>query len=136
MLKLLKKDGLVMISIAIIPFFYYSYNNLPSSNVFETYLITFQTSETPIYIFAYLLIGKLTALFISVLFYIFNNRGWKIVILIPITMYLFQISLMLYDELQIVKLNTSALISLVLILLTLIVLFYLSQLYIGLLNKN
>lgn len=100
--------GLVVLLIAVSPFVFYSYKSFPNdSQVWETYLFTLSTQFPDWYSYAWYLVGKITPLYLLLLWFFTCKHWWHWIILVPIAMYSFQLwglineSAKGYDELEI-----------------------------------
>ncbi|GGD94341.1 hypothetical protein [Planktosalinus lacus] len=83
--------GIVVLLIAISPYLFYLYESFPTdSNVWETFLFKIETNYQSIYLFAWFLTGKLIPLYLLFIWFFTCKHWWHWIILIPITMYLFQ----------------------------------------------
>lgn len=74
------------------PFLFYMYNFVPETNNWETFLFTyrsewFENAQTAMW----MLTGKLTTLFFLIIWFFTCRHWWHHAILVPITMYIFQI---------------------------------------------
>ncbi len=83
--------GIVVLLIAFSPYLFYLYESFPTdSNVWETFLFKIETNYQSIYLFAWFLTGKLIPLYLLFIWFFTCKHWWHWIILIPITMYLFQ----------------------------------------------
>ena len=84
--------GVIVILIAITPFLFYSYKNFPNdTKIWETSLFTINTSYFSINAYAWFLIGKIIPLYLLLLWFFTCKHWWHWIILIPISMYAFQL---------------------------------------------
>ena len=84
--------SLVALFIAISPYFFYIYNYFPDEPVFETWLFTYESKfNLSIYVTMWLLMGKLIPFILLILWFFTCKHWWYHIILIPISMYAFQI---------------------------------------------
>jgi len=78
--------------IAITPFLFYSYKSFPSdTQVWETSIFTIETSYYSINAFAWFLMGKVLPVYLLLLWFFTCKHWWHWIILVPITMYIFQL---------------------------------------------
>lgn len=91
--------SIVATLIAITPYLFYLYEGVPKEKVWSTFLFTY-TSETysNVYTLAWLLTSKLIPLYLLVIWFFTCKHWWYHVILVPITMYSFQIISTVYDD--------------------------------------
>lgn len=82
--------GIVVLLIAISPYLFYVYESFPNVQVWETFLFTFETSYPSMYQFAWFLTGKVIPLYLLLIWFFTCKHWWHWIILIPITMYIFQ----------------------------------------------
>ena len=93
-----KKEGssiltgsIIAILIAITPYIFYLYESFPrDSNVWETNFFTFE-SIIDLYTAAWFFFGKFVPLYLLILWFLTCKHWWYHVILIPISMYIFQL---------------------------------------------
>lgn len=84
-------SGIVILLIAISPYLFYLYESFPTTNnVWETSFFTIETSYQSFYLFAWFLSGKLVPLYLLLIWFFTCKHWWHWIILVPITMYLFQ----------------------------------------------
>jgi len=95
--KSLVTGSIVAILIAISPYIFYLYESFPNEKTWETFLFTFNSSES-LYTTAWLLTGKIVPLLLLILWFFTCRDWWYHVILIPIAMYIFQIFSIIHDE--------------------------------------
>jgi len=82
--------GIVVLLIAISPYLFYLYESFPFEQVWETSFFTIETSYPSMYQFAWFLTGKVIPLYLLFIWFFTCKHWWHWIILIPITMYLFQ----------------------------------------------
>jgi hypothetical protein len=99
--KSLLTGSIVAIIIATTPYIFYLYQSFPDANTWETFLFTFNSSES-LYTIAWLLTGKVVPLILLVLWFFTCRDWWYHVILIPISMYAFQIFSVINDDIKFV----------------------------------
>ncbi len=83
--------GLVVLFIAVTPFLFYSYESFPDSQIWETSLFTLETSFPSWYAFAWYFTGKFIPLYLLLMWFFTCKHWWHWIILVPITMYAFQL---------------------------------------------
>lgn len=88
--KSLFVGGIIVLIIAITPFLYYSYKSFPSNQVWETSFFTIETSFPAWINFAYFFLAKLVPLILLLIWFFTCKRWWHWIILVPISMYIFQ----------------------------------------------
>jgi hypothetical protein len=82
--------GIAILLIAITPYLFYFYESFPDELVWKTFLFE---SELKLYswrMFAWLLSGKVIPLYLLLIWFFTCKHWWHWIILIPITMYIFQ----------------------------------------------
>ena len=90
--KALVLGGLIVLFIAITPFLFYSYRNLPSdTKVWENFLFTTTTSYYSVNTFGWFLIGKIIPIYLLLLWFFTCKHWWHWIILVPVAMYIFQL---------------------------------------------
>ncbi len=82
--------GIVVLLIAISPYLFYLYESFPFEQVWETSFFTLETSYPSMYQFAWFLTGKVIPLYLLFIWFFTCKHWWHWIILIPITMYIFQ----------------------------------------------
>ncbi|MFK7748185.1 MAG: hypothetical protein AB8B65_07335 [Kordia sp.] len=97
--KYLLTGSIVAIFVAITPYIFYLYESFPETKTWETFIFTY---DSPYYenvqLFAYYFLSKLTPLLLLILWFFTCRDWWYHVILIPISMYAFQIFSILNDD--------------------------------------
>ncbi len=84
--------GIVVFLIAVSPFIFYSYKNFSNdTQVWETSWFTINTSYYSINAFAWFLMGKVLPIYLLLLWFFTCKHWWHWIILVPITMYIFQL---------------------------------------------
>ena len=90
---------LVAIIIAITPYIYYSYESVPKTKVWQTFLFEFEsTGYENANDFAWLFLGKFVPWLLLILWFLTCRNWWYHVILIPVAMYSFQLSTIINDD--------------------------------------
>ncbi|WP_235982823.1 hypothetical protein [Kordia aestuariivivens] len=93
--------SLIALIIAISPIIYYSYESFPDVKVWETSLFTYDSSYyESVQTSAYWIMSKLMPLIFLILWFITCKDWWYHVILIPIAMYIFQLTSIINDDIQ------------------------------------
>ncbi len=99
--KSLILGGIVATLIAITPYIFYSYENVPDQQVWDTFLFTYdskyyESALTGIWT----LMGKLIPLYLLIIWFFTCRHWWYHSLLIPITMYIFQLSNVINEDIQ------------------------------------
>jgi len=90
--KSLVIGGLIVFTIAISPFIFYSYKSFPdNTKVWETFLFSVDTSFYSLYDYAWYFVGKFVPLYLLLLWFFTCKHWWHWIILVPIAMYSFQL---------------------------------------------
>lgn len=82
--------GIVILLIAISPYLFYLYESVPNEFVWNTFLFEAKLELWTWYTFAWFLTGKLIPLYLLLIWFFTCKHWWHWIILIPITMYIFQ----------------------------------------------
>ena len=82
--------GIVVLLIAISPYLFYLYESVPNELVWDTWFFTGELELYTWYNFAWYLTGKVIPLYLLLIWFFTCKHWWHWIILIPITMYLFQ----------------------------------------------
>lgn len=97
--KLLLLGSIIAILIAISPYLFYLYEIFPETKTWKTSFFTLKTSFfSSLYIAAWYFANKLIPLYLLFLWFLTCRHWWYHVILIPITMYAFQIASAINDD--------------------------------------
>ncbi|MFT4848196.1 MAG: hypothetical protein ACI83B_000722 [Sediminicola sp.] len=83
--------GIIVLIISITPFIFYSYESFPDSKVWETSFFKITTSYPSIAHLAWYSLGKGIPLLLFFLWFFTCRHWWHWIILVPITMYSFQL---------------------------------------------
>ncbi len=83
--------GIIVILIAITPFLFYSYKSFPDVKVWETSFFVSETSFYSWFDYAWYLTGKIIPLYLLLIWFFTCNHWWHWIILVPISMYAFQL---------------------------------------------
>ena len=89
--KSLFLGGIIVLLIAITPFVFYSYKSLPETQIWETSLFKATTSFPDWLSAAWYFINKFVPLYLLLLWFFTCKHWWHWIILVPITMYAFQL---------------------------------------------
>ncbi len=90
--KSLVSGGLVVLLIAITPFIFYSYKSFPDNiKSWETFVFTINTNFYSVYDLAWYFVGKFVPLYLLLLWFFTCKHWWHWIILVPISMYAFQL---------------------------------------------
>ncbi|EDM44570.1 hypothetical protein SCB49_13400 [unidentified eubacterium SCB49] len=89
--KSLILGGLIVLFIASTPIFFYTYKSFPNDQVWETFIFSLHTSFPSWINFAYFTIGKLIPLSLLFIWFFTCKHWWHWIILVPISMYSFQL---------------------------------------------
>ncbi|WP_456867319.1 hypothetical protein [Galbibacter sp. BG1] len=99
--KLITIGSAIAFFIAISPYIFYLYESFPLEQVWETKLYTFNTSFYPtLYMAAWIFMNKFVPLMLLIIWFFTCKHWWYHVILIPISMYIFQLFSSLNDDIQ------------------------------------
>ncbi len=92
-------DSIIAIIIAISPYLLYLYKSLPAASVWETFLFTIEsTFYEDVNLYAWLFLGKFIPFLLLVLWFFTCKHWWYHILLIPISMYAFQLFTVLNNE--------------------------------------
>ncbi|MDE0773914.1 MAG: hypothetical protein OSB17_04200 [Ulvibacter sp.] len=83
--------GVLVLLIAITPFLFYSYESFPNINVWKTSYFTIDTKFDSWISFAWYFIGKAIPLYLLLIWFFTCKHWWHWIILVPISMYSFQL---------------------------------------------
>lgn len=89
--KALVIGGIIVFLIAISPILFYLYESFPYSNVWETSFFSISTSFPDWNAYAWYLTGKIIPLYLLLLWFFTCKHWWYWVLLIPISMFAFQL---------------------------------------------
>lgn len=82
--------GIVILLIAISPYLFYLYESFPNEYVWKTFLFESELKHYTWYMFAWLLSGKILPLYLLLIWFFTCKHWWHWIILVPLTMYIFQ----------------------------------------------
>ena len=92
----------IAISIALSPYLFYLYEIFPSGPVWENSFFTYESRYYEnVLTAAWTYLGKVTPLFLLLIWFFTCKHWWYHVILVPITMYFFQIVAVFYEDVYI-----------------------------------
>ncbi len=87
--------------IAITPYLFTIYESVPQTQVWDTFLFTYNTEYYgTVFVLAWTLTGKLIPLFLLFIWIFTCRHWWYHVLLVPIAMYVYQIITVLNDDLE------------------------------------
>jgi len=87
--------------IALTPYFYNLYESVPDIKVWHTSFFTYESNYyESLYVVAWTLTNKLIPLFLLFIWFFTNRHWWHHVVLVPIAMYVYQIIIILNDDLS------------------------------------
>ncbi|WP_026452041.1 hypothetical protein [Aequorivita capsosiphonis] len=90
--KSLIQGGVIVLIVALTPFLYYSYESFPAdSPVWETPFFTLTTHYPSFYHFAWFLSSKVIPIILLMLWFFTCKHWWHWIILLPLSMYAFQL---------------------------------------------
>ncbi|PTX42937.1 hypothetical protein C8P64_1460 [Christiangramia gaetbulicola] len=91
--------SLVALCIAFSPYIFYLYEVFPNGPVWETSFFTYESKYfEDVLTAAWTYLGKITPLFLLLLWFFTCKHWWYHVILIPIAMYSYQLVVVVYDD--------------------------------------
>lgn len=100
--KFLLTGSIIAICIAFSPYLFYLYEIFPSGPVWETSFFTYESKYYEnVLTAAWTYLGKITPLFLLLIWFFTCKHWWYHVILVPVTMYIFQIIATVYDDVYI-----------------------------------
>lgn len=100
--KSLIQGGIIVFIMACTPLIYYAYESFPSdSQVWETFFCTFTTKYPSLYHYAWFITGKIIPVILLLIWFFTCKHWWHWIILVPLSMYVFQL-------INILKQNLSA----------------------------
>ncbi|WP_303317655.1 hypothetical protein Q4Q34_17220 [Flavivirga abyssicola] len=99
--KSLVIGSIVATLIAIIPYLFYLYESVPSVKVWDTFLFTYNSGYfEDANIAMWILTGKIIPLYILFIWFFTCRHWWYHVLLVPISMYTYQIFVSLNEDLK------------------------------------
>lgn len=97
--KFLLLGSIIALSIAFSPYIFYLYEIFPSGPVWENSLFTYESKYyQDVMTAAWTYLGKLTPLFLLLIWFFTCKHWWYHAILIPMAMYTYQIVVTFYDD--------------------------------------
>lgn len=91
--------SIIAISIAFSPYIFYLYEIFPSGPVWENSFFTYESKYyKDVLTAAWTYLGKITPLFLLLIWFFTCKHWWYHVILVPIVMYAYQIIVTFYDD--------------------------------------
>ncbi|CAA0235739.1 conserved membrane hypothetical protein [Tenacibaculum maritimum] len=94
-------DSIVAILIIASPIVFYSYLSFPQAKTWETFLFTYESKYyEDVFTFMWVFLGKFVWFYLSLIWYFTNRNWWKHAVLIPIGMSLYQIIILLNDDIK------------------------------------
>ena len=91
--------SLIALCIAFSPYIFYLYEIFPSGPVWETSFFTYESKYyEDVLTAAWTYLGKITPLFLLLIWFFTCKHWWYHVILIPIAMYAYQLVVVVYDD--------------------------------------
>ena len=98
-LNRLRTDSILIILIVICPVIFYSYSCFPDVKVWETYFFTFHSYYyESVYAFMWTFLQKFVVLYLMLIWFFTSKNWWNKAILVPIGMFLYQIVMMVNEE--------------------------------------
>lgn len=92
--------------IATTPYLFYLYESVPDTQIWDTFLFTYESKYyESAFVLAWTLTGKIIPLFLLFIWFFTCRHWWFHVLIIPITMYAYQIFNTLNDDLKYVDSN-------------------------------
>ncbi|MFV0540664.1 MAG: hypothetical protein ACK5MZ_05430 [Aestuariibaculum sp.] len=92
--------------IAITPYLFYSYESVPEQKVWNTFLFTYESKYyESLFVLAWTLTGKVVPLFLLLIWFFTCRHWWYHVLLVPISMYGYQIFATIRDDISSVDSN-------------------------------
>lgn len=86
--------------IALTPYIYYSYESVPDTKIWDTFLFTYDSNYyESVNMAAWALVGKFVPLCLLFLWFFTNRHWWYHALLVPIAMYIFQLFNVINDDL-------------------------------------
>ncbi|CAA0189258.1 Membrane protein [Tenacibaculum maritimum] len=94
-------DSIIAILVIISPVIFYSYLSFPQAKTWETFLFTYESKYyEDVFTFMWVFLGKFVWFYLSLIWYFTNKNWWKHAVLIPIGMSLYQIIILLNDDIK------------------------------------
>jgi hypothetical protein len=83
--------GVIVLFISVTPFLFYLYESFPDSNVWETSFFIIETKFPSWISYAWYFTGKIIPLYLLLIWFFTCKHWWHWIILVPISMYSFQL---------------------------------------------
>ncbi|WP_378173539.1 hypothetical protein [Aquimarina sp. SS2-1] len=98
-LKYLAASNILVILIAAIPFLFYVNDIFPDGAIWESSFFTYQSKYyESVNVFIWVVLGKLIPLSLFIIWFFTCKHWWYLVILIPITLYSFQLTFIILED--------------------------------------
>lgn len=93
--------SIIALIIAATPYIFYSYRSFPDTKVWETFLFTYDSKfYGKVSVGMWTILGKFIPLLLLIIWFSTCRNWWYHVILIPIGMYLFQLIMVINDDIR------------------------------------
>lgn len=103
-LNLLRADSIIAIVIAITPIVFYSYESFPDVKVWETSFFTYTSLYyESVSTFVWVFLQKFIFLYLMIIWFFTSSNWWNKSILAPIGMLIYQIIILINDEVQFIE---------------------------------
>ena len=100
-IKILSLGSFMAFLIAISPYIFYLYESFPDTKTWNTFLFNFETRNNPsLYVIAWYFMNKFIPLMLLIIWFFTCKHWWYHVILIPISMYIFQLFSLVNDDIR------------------------------------
>ncbi len=97
--KFLLLGSLIALSIAFSPYLFYLYEIFPNGRIWENFLFTYESKYyEDVMTAAWTFLGKLTPLFLLLIWFFTCKHWWYHSILIPVAMYTYQLVIAFYQD--------------------------------------
>jgi len=102
--KVIGKGTIIGTIIALSPYIYYSYEGIPNSKTWDTFLFTYHSNYfESANVAMWVLTGKIFPLFLLIIWFFTNRHWWYHAIIVPIFMYVYQIINFFYEDIYLDK---------------------------------
>ena len=99
--KFLLLGSIIAIAIAFSPYIFYLYEIFPNGPVWENSFFTYESKYyEDVATAAWTILGKVTPLFLLLIWFFTCKHWWYHAILVPLTMYSFQLGVAIYEDSQ------------------------------------
>lgn len=103
-LNLLRADSIIAIVIAITPIVFYSYESFPDVKVWKTSFFTYTSLYyESVSTFVWVFLQKFIFLYLMIIWFFTSSNWWNKSILAPIGMLIYQIIILINDEVQFIE---------------------------------